>query len=569
MLALMPASSPSPKTRLPIPDLLCVEPAVRIDLAALRDTLVFAFAMGGAVETFDQIVAKASLPPSAWDRSHFARDLFLDDVIERCLPVRIGARTFRPCVAYLGRAVAEPPRSQEIVAFRRGVLAELCESRELRGDLEKVYVEMVKLRTLLCAGRGELRWLRRLDILRATHDVFALLADSFEGAESGLSRMRAFGESVVKSDAFKKLTALLDHEDHLGTVDLQVRVGSDGELRTFQIVAVRENSTNPYHTSPLSRWIAKIRLFLRGYRMNGGEVIERLMDAVFSGVEESVALLFQLLADMEFYLAGLGFRDLCEAKGLSVCLPELAASGDEGWDLQGLFNPLLISDKRAPVPCDLRTEQRGSVVMVTGPNSGGKTRLLQAVAITQMLGEAGLFVPAREARLPRVSGLFVSLVEEARSDQPEGQLGMELMRIRRVFEQLDVGSLVLLDELCSGTNPSEGEEIARLVISLLPELDAQVFVTTHLLQFAQRLAQERPIPGLEFFQVELDDHERPTYGFVPGVAKTSLAQRTAARLGVTRDELTALIAAKKRAVESGPVSRAGKRAGAKEKVAAR
>ncbi len=156
-------------------------------------------------------------------------------------------------------------------------------------------------------------------------------------------------------------------------------------------------------------------------------------------------------------------------------------------------------------------------------------------------------MPAAAARMPRASGLFVSLVEEARADQPEGQLGMELLRIRRMFEQLEVGSLVLLDELCSGTNPSEGEEIARLVISLLPELSAQVFVTTHLLQFAARLAEERPIPRLEFFQVALDERERPTYGFVPGVAKTSLAQKTAARLGVTRDELLALIALRKRA----------------------
>jgi DNA mismatch repair protein MutS2 len=218
----------------------------------------------------------------------------------------------------------------------------------------------------------------------------------------------------------------------------------------------------------------------------------------------------------------------------------------------GLWNPLLLGGKTAPIPCDLEIPEPASVVVVTGPNSGGKTRLLQAVGLAQLLGEAGLFVPAAAARMPRAAGLFVSLVEEARADQPEGQLGMELMRIRRMFEQLDVGSLVLLDELCSGTNPSEGEEIARLVISLLPELGAQVFVTTHLLQFAARLAEERPIPRLSFFQVELDARERPTYGFVPGVARTSLAQKTAARLGVTRDELLALIALKKRAPSAGP-----------------
>jgi DNA mismatch repair protein MutS2 len=146
--------------------------------------------------------------------------------------------------------------------------------------------------------------------------------------------------------------------------------------------------------------------------------------------------------------------------------------------------------------------------------------------------------------------LFVSLIEESRADQPEGQLGMELLRIRRLFEELRMGSLVLLDELCSGTNPSEGEEIAQLVLSLLPEMRARAFVTTHLLSFAARLAAEKPIPGLEFAQVALDASERPTYGFTSGVAKTSLARRTAARLGVTKDELLDLIAARKRAAEA-------------------
>ena len=189
------------------------------------------------------------------------------------------------------------------------------------------------------------------------------------------------------------------------------------------------------------------------------------------------------------------------------------------------------------------------MVIVTGPNSGGKTRLLQAIALAQLLGEAGLFVPAAEARMPRASGLFVSLVEEARADQPEGQLGMELLRIRRMFEQLGPGSLVMLDELCSGTNPSEGEEIARARDLRSCPSSARRSSSPRTCSRSPRASPPSgPSRRLEFFQVELDARERPTYGFVPGVAKTSLAQKTAARLGVTREELSALIAAKKRAV---------------------
>jgi DNA mismatch repair protein MutS2 len=226
----------------------------------------------------------------------------------------------------------------------------------------------------------------------------------------------------------------------------------------------------------------------------------------------------------------------------------LPPGSEGGVEISRLYNPLLLAGKSRPVPCDLRTAHGDAVVVVTGPNSGGKTRLLQSIGLAQLLGQAGLFVTAEKAVLPQLSGMFVSLIEEAKSDQPEGQLGMELLRIRRLFEGLGFNSLVLLDELCSGTNPSEGEEIARLVISLLPELKSPVFLTTHLLNLATKLQEEPPVPHLQFLQVELDHAERPTYGFLPGVAKTSLAHKTAARLGVTQGELSELIAKKKRSL---------------------
>jgi DNA mismatch repair protein MutS2 len=201
------------------------------------------------------------------------------------------------------------------------------------------------------------------------------------------------------------------------------------------------------------------------------------------------------------------------------------------------------------VPCDLKADKWGMIHVVTGPNSGGKTRLLQGIAITQMLAQCGMYAAAAEATLSRATGLFVSLVEEARADQKEGRLGTELIRIRNLFERSRPGSLVILDELCSGTNPSEGEEIFRLVISLLHQLEPCVFITTHFLQFAARLeAESEESADLSFLQVALDEDECPTFRFMPGVARTSLAHQTAARLGVTREELLSLVRRNCRAV---------------------
>jgi DNA mismatch repair protein MutS2 len=544
-----------------LPDLMCAEPAERVNVPALRTALVFAFAVGGTLEAFDDLVSVARLPATTWDQSDFGRDIYLGDLVARCLPVRIGGNAFPVCTRYLTRVLSEPPAARADVETRREVLSDLASSAERRAELEQVYLAIVRLRGLLCTARALSPRGRRIEVLRAAREVFETLAVSFQGATSALLRLRAFGGEVVASEAHARAVQLLDHDDHQGSLDLRVRVGADGEVRAMQIVGMHEDVGNPFHVGPLRRFLVRLSLFFRGWRTTRDELAERLLSEVFAGIEDPVALLFQLLGDIEPYLASLGMRDQAAAAGLSMALPALVERGPAshpevdraddgvagagaGTVLEGLFNPLLLAAGVHPVACDVRAAE-AAVVVVTGPNSGGKTRLLQAIAIAQTFAEAGLFAPVRAGRIHRAPGLFASLYEESRADAPEGHLGMELLRIRRLFDQLDAGSVVVLDELCSGTNPSEGEEIARLVLSLLPELGVQAFVTTHLLQFAARLANEQPIGGISFLQVELDPLERPTYRFVAGVARTSLAAKTAARLGVTREELLERIASKR------------------------
>jgi DNA mismatch repair protein MutS2 len=529
-----------------VPDLLSADPAVtleaRVDLGALRQGLVFGFAAGASQEVFDGVLARAKLPASSWRRGGFARDLYVDELVAKGFEIRIEGVRYEPCVRYLTRVLAEPPFDERDVELRREILRELAAREGERRSLERIYVVIVRLRTLLCAPRQPSPRGRRIEILRTVREAFELLASSFAGANSALARLRVFGESVVAGAGFKRLAALLDHDELQAALDLRVRIGADGEVRAMEIVGIHENKGNPFHASALKRFFVRLIFFFRGYRTTSGEVAERVLSDVLSGVEDEVAVCFQLLGDLELYLGALGFRDRAANAGLSATLPERRPQG-ESLALEGLYNPLLLAAGVTPAPCDIRAGA-GAIVLVTGPNSGGKTRLLQAVAIAQVLSDGGFFVPARSASVPRASGLFASLFEEARADQPEGHLGMELLRIRRCFDELDAGALVVLDELCSGTNPSEGEEIAGLVLSLLPELGVRAFVTTHLLNFAERLGRQSNA-SLEFLQVELDAQERPTYRFAPGVARTSLAHKTAERLGVTRDELLQRIAAKR------------------------
>src|SRR5690606_7691589 len=151
----------------------------------------------------------------------------------------------------------------------------------------------------------------------------------------------------------------------------------------------------------------------------------------------------------------------------------------------------------------VETDRHNTTLLVTGPNSGGKTRFLQAMGLSQLLGQSGLFVPAEQASIAAAPGLVVSLTQETTADQTEGRLGMELMRIRSLFEQLPAGAIVILDERCSGPDPSEGEEIFELGVRVLAKLRPQACITTHFLKFASRLEQQQGIEGLRFFEVDL------------------------------------------------------------------
>lgn len=537
-----------------IPDILHATPSRRIDWERTKLALTLALASGSAGGLFAEALDGATLAPSGFRPSEFAEELFLQRFVSQGLRAKIAGQQPAMHTKHLFRLLAQPPADTATVQLRRDILHELTETPSLRAALEAAYLDLCKLRGLLENPAGIRVWdenRRRLDILHVLKSLLDRLAEGFAGAQSGLRRLAEFGSQVRQSEPYGALADLLKCDERQASVDVRVAVGADGSVNRFEVLAVEERHDNPFVHPVWRRWLAKLELFVRGYRFSDGEILARLVDAVISGLEDELASLVQLLGDLEFYLGALGFRDVASAAGLAVCLPEFVEPSAPR-ELRGLFNPLLLVSGIAPVPSDLTSERLASTTLVTGPNSGGKTRLLQSIGLTQLLAQSGLFVPASSARIAWTSGLVASLIEETRADQAEGRLGMELMRIRALFERLQPGALVLLDELCSGTNPTEGEQIFELVITMMSQLEPQAFITTHFLAFANRLRREAPIPHLAFLQVELDAQRRPTYQFATGVAGSSLAAHTAERLGVTGEQLSALIQQNLRSRQLGP-----------------
>lgn len=522
-------------------DLLSPTPETRVSLAALDRALVFAFTAGDTNGAFEAALNRAQCCTSTFSPKCFSGDLFLIEFAQKCLRLPAIGNDLTPNHKYQLNTLCHPPKDGATVLFRQSIFKELLNTPELLQNFQNLYLSMVELRALLAAADFSARLdqvQRRVDILGKFRGVVEALIRGFGRGSTTqvLGRLGAFGERVAASEGYKNLCQLLEYEQHSETVDLRLRLGSDGSLRSFELLGHRGNDLNIFYQSRLGRFWQRLVMLLRGQKFTEREVLVRLLDQVLDEVKQDMIQLFQLLGDMEFYLCGLQFAELAQHGGLKTCFPSFG----DATRLKGLFNPFLVADGMRVKSCDVGAGS-SDIVVITGPNSGGKTRLLQSLALCHLLGHAGMPVPAAEAQLVRTRGMFVSLVDDFSADQREGRLGMELLRIRRLFEGINVGDLVVLDELCSGTNPSEGEEIFQLVLELLSELTLQVWLTTHFLQFAASLEAARTPVQLRFLQVELDQTLAPTFQFVPGVAPTSLAGQTAERLGVTRLELGQLV----------------------------
>ena len=247
-----------------------------------------AFAGSGSAGLFAEALDQATIAPSTWRPSEFAAELFLQRFVVHCFRIKLAGREPVMQTQHLYRLLSQPPADPDTVTLHRHVLFELTERPELRAALEAVYLDLCKLRGLLENGGGIRIWdenRRRLDILHVFQSIVDALAQSFAGAESALRRLREFGIAVRRSEPYAALQDLLKCDARLPSVDVRVSIGADGSVNGFHVLAVKENTDNPFVNPVWRRWLAKLELFVRGYRFSDGEVLARLVDAVVSGLE--------------------------------------------------------------------------------------------------------------------------------------------------------------------------------------------------------------------------------------------------------------------------------------------
>lgn len=243
------------------------------------------------------------------------------------------------------------------------------------------------------------------------------------------------------------------------------------------------------------------------------------------------------VADLDLCFAKAKYSDHLEASEPTI-LPIAKPSGRHPGTIIRLFqarHPLL--DPAMVVPIDVELDAQTYAMVVTGPNTGGKTVTLKTIGLLALMAQSGLHIPAHSgSEISLFHNIYADIGDEQSIEQSLSTFSGHITNIIRILERADQRSLVILDELGAGTDPQEGAALARALLTHLLERGITTLVTTH---HPELKAFAHATPGVVNASVEFDlETLRPTFHLTIGLPGRSNALAIAQRLGMPEPIIT-------------------------------
>ena len=209
--------------------------------------------------------------------------------------------------------------------------------------------------------------------------------------------------------------------------------------------------------------------------------------------------------------------------------------------LKKTYNPLI--DKDVVVKNDISLDNKGNSLIITGPNTGGKTVILKTVGLCVYLSHLGFYIPAlEESTVGFFEDVFVDVGDEQSIENNLSTFSSHMTNIINILNRTNNKSLILLDELCSGTDPSEGAVLSIALLEKFKNLNATMLCTTHYPEIKNYCFESNYYKNssMEFDFEKL----KPTYRFIIGLPGKSNAINISAKLGLEQsviDEASSLL----------------------------
>lgn len=422
---------------------------------------------------------------------------------------------------------------ENTIAFRQAIFADLLKNSSLCSVLDemrnklKIINDLYVNRSNSVLTENQIYSIKQIDVYLDFIDYSyrELQAHLDDIKSEGLKCYSDFIAKTFHSKDFqnlKKNVASLSHEIlHMKSVTIAANLNPDLTIEECGIISFNDycfesadfidrllRAEKSENHSVISNFVVTSRMFSKEEQDNAtialntsmGKVLKRIIRSWEPVIKKffltNVKVFIPLQDEINFLLYGVNIQKQLRDLGLPLACPINHRMDEKIHYIKGLYNPVLALSGVNIIKNDFYFDPGYGILLLFGPNNGGKTVFLSAIGIAQVFYQLGFLIPGDKAHMSPSTSIFVNYSKKSSSIN-SGRFEEECKCVSDIISHLDEYSLVLMDETFSSTNTVEGAAVARDVIAGFASIGCYVIFATHLIEFSKEIDEINNLPDIK------------------------------------------------------------------------